>query len=52
MILFLTLTALFLIVQCIVTEKVFKSTVQPADFSDENSPDHVVPTGSDIPPGV
>ena len=47
-----TVTALFLAVRCAISQTDPSPTTQPPDFSGEDTPYLVSPTGTDIPPGA
>lgn len=51
MILLSTFATLSLVLQCTVAQETASPTVQPADFSGEDTPYQVIPSGTDIPPG-
>lgn len=47
----LFLVASYLVLQCAIAQEAATPTVQPVDFSGEEAPYLVIPTGTDIPPG-
>ena len=46
-----TFATISLLLRCTIAQESASPTVQPADFSGDDTPYQVVPTGTDIPPG-